>query len=165
MTKFIQSQTLQKINITHVVIESTKPFFAVKASLETLVPTLNAEISLLLVEGMSDRLKQLLEAAPELMIFVQRDHGMLLNIYGKPRLAVQYEIGNALTASTMTRYALAAGLYAPVRVILFEKDDGHTRIEYDLPSSLFGQFGNEHVDHVAYGLDAALARVVTAAMS
>jgi uncharacterized protein (DUF302 family) len=79
-----------------------------------------------------------------------------LNVVGQPRKALQYEIGNPHTASKMTRHRLAAGLYAPLRVILYEDEKGHAIFEYDKPSSLFGQFGDERVTAVARGLDAAL---------
>ena len=48
---------------------------------------------------------------------------------------MQYEIGNPLTAERMSRYALAAGLYAPLRVVLYEDESGRAIFEYDLPSS------------------------------
>ena len=146
------------IEVTHVVIESQKAAADVRTSLEALIPPIDDEIPVLLTDGVTDRLKQRLDAAPELSIFLKRDHGVLIGLYGKVRDAVQYEIGNPLTASRMTRYQLAAGLYAPLRVIIYEKDDGGSCIEYDLPSSLFGQFGDDRVTEIARGLDVALAR-------
>ncbi|MGC2405495.1 MAG: DUF302 domain-containing protein [Candidatus Cybelea sp.] len=144
-------------------MESQKAAADVRARLEALILSIDEEIALLLSDGVTDRLKQRLEAAPELSIFLKRDHGVLVGLYGKVRDAVQYEIGNPLTASTMTRYQLAAGLYAPLRVIIYEKDDGGSCIEYDLPSSVFGQFGDDRVTVVARGLDVALARALSAA--
>ena len=38
-----------------------------------------------------------------------------------------------------------------------------TCVEYDLPSSLFGQFGDERVDRVAAMLDRKLENLVTTA--
>ncbi len=151
------------VQVTHVVIESAKRSAEVRALLESLIPPIDEEIPLLLADGITDRLKQRLEAAPELCIFLKRDHGMLLGLYGQPRDAVQYEIGNPLTASTMTRYKLPAALYAPLRVVIYEKNGGGSRIEYDLPSSLFGQFGDERVTAVARTLDAALGAALSAA--
>jgi hypothetical protein len=81
----------------------------------------------------------------------------------KARNALQYDIGNPITASLMTRYRLAAALYPPIRVALYENDAGHGVFEYDQPSSTFGQFGDERVTAVARGLDAALARALTKA--
>jgi hypothetical protein len=153
----------RSVDVSHVVMESTKPFADVRHSLETSIAHLDEEIPVLLDDGMTDRLRQRLDAAPELSIFIERNHGALLQLYGQARNAIQYEIGNPLTASTMTRFGLAAGLYAPLRVILYENDDGGSCIEYDLPSSLFGQFGDERITKVAYGLDVALSRALSAA--
>jgi hypothetical protein len=157
------SMSRRAIEVTHVVIESLKAAVDVRTSLETLIPPIDEEIPVLLSDGITDRLKQRLEAAPELSIFLKRDHGAILGLYGNVRDAVQYEIGNPLTASKMTRYRLGAGLYAPLRVIIYEKDDGGSRIEYDLPSSLFGQFGDERITDYARGLDVALARALSSA--
>ena len=87
----------------------------------------------------------------------------MLAIAGKPRNALQYEIGNPVTASLMTRHQISAALYAPIRVVLYEDDAGHGVFEYDQPSTTFGQFGDERVTTVARGLDAALARALRAA--
>jgi len=146
--------------VIHVVIEASRPFEKVRLALEEIVPPIDPEIPVLLQDGLTDRLRQRLEAAPELSIFLMRDHGMLLGIYGKARKAVQYEIGNPLSASSMTCHQLAAANYAPLRVVLFEPDDGGSCIEYDLPSSLFGQFGDDRVTQVGRGLDDALDRVL-----
>jgi hypothetical protein len=135
-------------------------FEVIHVVIEALVPPIDPEIPVLLQDGLTDRLRQRLEAAPELSIFVTRDHGMLLGIYGLTRKAVQYEIGNPLTASSMTCHQLAAANYAPLRVILYEPDDGGTCIEYDLPSSFFGQFGDDRVTQVGRGLDIALDRAL-----
>lgn len=53
----------------------------------------------------------------------------------------------------MTRHAIGASLYGPLRVLVCEGEDGKTCIEYDKPSSLFGQFGGERVSRMAAALD------------
>jgi len=155
--------TRRNVDMVHVVVESTKPFAAARAALESAVPQLDPEIPELVSNGVTDRLKQRLDALAELSIFSEFNHGALLGIYGKQLSAVQYLIGNPLTASTMTRHDVAAGLYAPLRVILYETEEGGSRFEYDLPSSLFGQFGDERITEVAHGLDNALSRVISSA--
>lgn len=152
------------IQIEHVTLRSNKPFVTVKANLERLVPKLDEGIFQLVADGDIERLKQKLEQGPELAIFLFRDHGELLKIIGRSSKAVQYDIGNPLTASKMTRHQLAAGLYAPLRVILYEDETGGSIFEYDKPSSLFGQFDDEQVTVVARGLDAALERALQRAM-
>jgi uncharacterized protein (DUF302 family) len=153
------------IPVEHVRIESAKPFAEVKAALEGSVPQLDTMIFTLLQRGESDRARQQLERGPELSIFNSRDHGGLLQITGRPRKAVQYDIGNPLTATRMTQHRLPASLYAPLRVVLYENEAGRAIFEYDRPSSLFGQFDDERVTAVARELDASLERVLVKAAS
>src|SRR6516165_4073804 len=152
------------IPVEHVRIESAKPFAEVKAALEGSVPQLDTMIFTLLQRGESDRARQQLERGPELSIFNSRDHGGLLQITGRPRKAVQYDIGNPLTATRMTQHQLPASLYAPLRVVLYENEAGRATFEYDRPSSLFGQFDDERVTAVARELDASLERVLVKAV-
>jgi hypothetical protein len=49
-------------------------------------------------------------------------------------------------------------------VLLYENEDGTTCVEYDRPSSLFGQFGNDRIGPTAAMLDRKLEALVTAAM-
>jgi len=156
--------TTRIIQVEHVTIRSTKRFADARAKLERSLPQLNPEIPSLMASGDAKRLHEKLEAGPELAIFLSRDHGGLLRITGQPRKALQYEIGNPLTASKMTRHQLAAGLYAPLRVILYEDQEGGSVFEYDRPSSLFGQFSDQQVDEVARGLDVALERALRHAL-
>ena len=109
------SMSVKKITIEHVTIRSSNTFAAVRASLEALVPRLDDGFLTLLRFGLIDRARQELEFAATLSIFGSRDHGALLAIAGLGRQAIQYDIGNPLTASLMTRHKVSAGLYAPVR--------------------------------------------------
>jgi len=51
-------------------------------------------------------------------------------------------------------------MYAPFRIVLYENEQGHAVFEYDKPSSLFGQFGDERVTMIALQLDAAIGRAI-----
>ena len=153
-----------QVQIEHVRIEAAKPFEAVKAALEDLVPPLDPAIPEALRWGDIVRANEALLHGPELAIFSARDHGGLLRTAGYARKALQYEIGNPLTASRMTQHQLPASLYAPLRVVLYESESGHAVFEYDRPSSLFGQFGDERVTAVARELDASLERVLAQAL-
>src|SRR5215469_17694080 len=112
--------TQQRIQVEHVRIEAAKPFADVKAALEAVVPPLDPTIPEALRQGDIGRAKEALQRGPELAIFGARDHGGLLRIAGLARKAIQYEIGNPLTATRMTQHQLPAALYAPLRVLLMK---------------------------------------------
>ena len=157
------STVRRRIQVEHVAIDATKSFEAVRAAFEELAAPLDPAIPEALRRGDIGRAKEALQRGPELAIFTARDHGGLLRTAGLARKAVQYEIGNPLTATEMTRYQLPAALYAPLRVLLYESEAGRAVVEYDRPSSLFGQFGDERVTAVGRELDAKLERVLVKA--
>jgi uncharacterized protein (DUF302 family) len=97
------------------------------------------------------------------MLFSTQDHGALLRLAGQKRKAIQYVVGNPLIALQMTQHDIRASLYAPLRVLIYETGDGKTCLEYDKPSSLFGQFGNERISPTAAMLDNKLEGLVAAA--
>jgi uncharacterized protein (DUF302 family) len=104
-----------------------------------------------------------LEGETGLILFRIDQHGYLLNVIGRPRKAKQYLIGNPMTATRMTRHDIRAALYAPLRVLVYEDLDGHSFVEYDLPSSLFGQFGNSQIAEVGKELDRKIVDVINKA--
>jgi hypothetical protein len=124
---------------------------------------LRPEMSEILARGQNEKVTIARRDWPKLWLFVMRNHGQLTAADGLASKAMQYEIGNPLTAERMTRHVLAAGLYAPLRVILYESSAGHAVFEYDLPSSLFEQFGDERITQVGRELDAELETVLQAA--
>ena len=156
----IQMHDSKTVYIRHHTILSNNSFEIVKAKLERIVPRIDDGIFTLLRYGESERALKELEALPALSIFGYRDHGAVLSIVGLNRKALQYDIGNPLTASKMTRHRISAALYAPIRVLLREDEDGIVGFEYDLPVSTFGQFSNRDVDAVARQLDADLQATV-----
>jgi uncharacterized protein (DUF302 family) len=160
---FSPIMTKQTITVEHVRVESAKSFPDVRAALERTLPRLDPSLVKALGEGDVERAAREKKEGSELSIFLVRDHGALLKISGKARNALQYDIGNPITASLMTMHRLAAALYAPIRVVLYENDAGQGVFEYDRPSTTFGQFGDERVTAVARGLDVALTLALTRA--
>ena len=154
------SVTSQTIAVEHIRISSGRPFAEVRRKLESTVPKLDAGIAEALGSGDQQRANDYEKTGPKLSIFGERDHGALLQIVGRRRNALQYDIGNPLTASKMTRHQLPAALYAPLRVVLFEDEQGRGIFEYDKPSSFFGQYGDERVTEVGHYLDDTLEAVL-----
>lgn len=156
-----------KISVEHVRLTAVKPFDEFTAAFEGQLGHFDEAVYKELENGVDPAaVKARLESmvGPSgFMLFRTSDHGGLLRIVGKPRKAIQYLVGNPLFAIEMTRHAIGAGLYAPLRVLIHEDEDGMTCVEYDLPSSLFGQFGDERVDRVAAMLDRKLEDLVTTA--
>jgi uncharacterized protein (DUF302 family) len=152
--------SVKQITVEHITIRSSKAFAEVRTALETLAPHLDDGFLTLLRFGLVDRALKELKAAATLSIFASRDHGGLLAIAGLKRQAIQYDIGNPLTASLMTRHRISAGLYAPIRVLLRESPEGEVAFEYDRPVSTFGQFAEESVDIIARKLDEDLENIL-----
>ncbi len=148
--------TSKHFSVQHVTIVSSLSFAEARRKLELAFPKLNLKIVQHLAGGNLQEVEHYEESGPRLSIFAERDHGALLKIVGRPSNAIQYEIGNPVTASKMTRYCLGAALYAPLRVVLFENGEGRAVFEYDQPSSLFGQFGDDRVTAVGRELDEQL---------
>ena len=94
-----------------------------------------------------------------------RNWGFDLVLGEQKRKAVQYVVGNPLFALQMTQHDIRAGLYAPLRVLLYEEERGKTCLEYDRPSSLFGQFGNDRIAPTAAMLDRKLEALVSASFA
>lgn len=152
--------TSRLIEVEHIRIESAKSIDEVRLTLEAIVPQRDTTVSDALERGNKERVEDERQHGPKLALFLTRGHGRLLAIYGHARKAYQYEIGNPITAASMTQHRLAASLYAPLRVALYEDDRGRGVFEYDKPSSLFGQFGDARVTDVACELDASLKSIL-----
>ena len=97
------------------------------------------------------------------MLFGTQDHGSLLRLAGQKRKAIQYVVGSPLFALQMTHHDIRASLYAPLRVLIYEDEQGRTCLEYDKPSSLFGEFGNDRIAPTAAMLDKKLEALVAEA--
>jgi uncharacterized protein (DUF302 family) len=154
-------------NIDHVRLTAEKPFEKFKASLEQQLGHFDPAVYKDLEVGgepraARDRLEAMVGPS-DFMLFQTSNHGLILQLVGKPRKAMQYVLGNPLFAVEMTRYAIGAALYTPLRVLIYEAEEGQTCVEYDLPSSLFGQFGDENVDRMAESLDRKLEALIAAA--
>jgi uncharacterized protein (DUF302 family) len=157
-----------KVTIEHVHVETQKKFGEVTAALEGRMGKFDPAVYEELRSGADPgAVRARLEgmAGPSgFMVFRTSDHGALLRLAGQTRKAVQYLLGNPLFAVRMTKHDIRAGLYAPLRVLVYEDEGGKTFVEYDRPSSLFGQFGNASVTEVATMLDRKLEQLVAEAI-
>jgi len=157
-----------RVTIEHIHLETKKPFAEVTSALVARMGRFDPDVYEDLRTGADpDAVRIRLEGmtgTSGFMLFQITDHGVLLRLAGQTRKAVQYILGNPLFAVQMTQYEIPAGLYAPLRVLIYEDEQGKTCVEYDKPSSLFGQFGNAKVTDVATILDRKLEQLVSEAV-
>jgi uncharacterized protein (DUF302 family) len=162
------SMKVTRIAVEHVRWVADKPFDQVTKALEKQMGRFDPEVYQALAAGEDpEKVRPRIEAmaGPSgFMLFRTSDHGALLRLAGQEKKALQYLLGNPLFAVQMTRHDVRAGLYAPLRVLVYENEPGKTCVEYDKPSSLFGQFGSAKVTEVATMLDRKLEQLVARAL-
>ena len=95
-------------------------------------------------------------------LFYEIDHGQWLPLFGIRRKVVRWVLGNPLIAITMIRHDITAGLFAPVELLLVEKESGNgSMLIYDLPSSLMVIEPNPALLQAARVLDHKLHMLVS----
>ena len=153
--------------VDHVRLATDKPFEDVASAFERQLGRFEPGVYQALAaggdaEGTRGKIEAM--AGPSgFMLFATHNHGALLHLAGQQRKAIQYVVGNPLFALRMTQHDIRASLYAPLRVLIYENDEGKTCVEYDRPSSLFGQFGNDRIAPTAAMLDKKLEALVAEA--
>jgi len=154
--------TRTALPVEHIRIDTARSYEEVLAALECL-PRFDDRIRLLLRNGETEQVNAELEKLQGdvgLTLFSVATHGDWLQILNDPRKAIQLVIGNILISTQMTQHEPAAGLYAPLRIMLYENEAGSATIEYDRPSTLFGQYADDRVTAVAQALDRKIHEVL-----
>jgi uncharacterized protein (DUF302 family) len=157
-----------RISVDHVRLVTEKPLDEVTSAFERQLGRFEPGVYQRLAAGgdaEGARAKIEAMAGPSgFMLFASHNHGALLRLAGQQRKAIQYVVGNPLFALQMTQHDIRASLYAPLRVLIYEDEQGKTCVEYDRPSSLFGQFGNDRIAPTAAMLDRKLEALVSASI-
>ncbi len=89
-------------------------------------------------------------------IFWDMEQGSTMRLAGIPIESKFYHVGNAVIARGLFEYSGAAGLGAPVRVCVSQRDGEETRIDMDLPSAFFSKFPERRPSSVPALLDEKL---------
>ncbi len=99
-------------------------------------------------------------------LFSEIDHGSWIAVFGVRRKAVRWILGNPLVAITMLRLDIAAGLFAPVELLLVDKPEGRgAMLVYVRPSSLIAIDGDSELLAAAKALDAKFEALISRATS
>jgi uncharacterized protein (DUF302 family) len=150
--------TSAPLPVEHIKITTRKSYSEVKAGIEKLGRLDDGVRALLAkndIDGLRGALKRI-AGEDGLAIHYVGTHGDFLALKGERRPVTAYLIGNVLSAVEMTKVNPAAGLYAPLRVVAYANDTGGTTVEYDRPTSMFGQFKESEIDTMARSLDQRL---------
>lgn len=159
------SQVEHSITVQHIRKGSSKPFDAVVTTFESLLGKPTMESIREAVETNQGEVKiSAMQGQSGFMILGCLDMGAVIpTLRQKDIRAKQYLIGNPLFADQMIRHNVEAGLYAPLRVFLFEDQKGSSFV-FDRPSTLFGQWHSLEIDNVAQKLDRLLDNLIDAAL-
>jgi uncharacterized protein (DUF302 family) len=154
--------TIRKVEIERFSMTSSKPFEVVVAALKAAVghPEMN-EFSK--ATGGARTFAELESSVHRwlgstgLMMFIEFDLGAILRKetgLDTPKI-VRLVIGNPLIMKEMARHVPDAGSYAPVTILVDERQDG-VHVSYDRMASLLTPYGNLDALAVARELDAKI---------
>jgi uncharacterized protein (DUF302 family) len=158
--------SIKRFEIERVSVTSSRPFEAVVAALKDAIGRLD------LVEfakaskqaGTFADLKAVIDqnlGKTGLMLFMELDHGSVLRKetgLTTPKI-VRLVIGNPLVMKEMAKHVPEAGSYAPVTVLIDERDDG-VHLSYDRMASLLAPYGNMDAIAVARDLDSKIENLL-----
>src|SRR5258706_6109470 len=136
--------TLAQFDGVLITIHSEHSFFEVTKAIES---SLQRFSNTKLMEYVAHEDREGLEAyvdeisAPSnFSIFWEMEQGPTMRLAGIPIESKFYLVGNAVIARGLFRYTAAAGLGAPVRICVSQRDGEETRIDVDQQSAFFSKF-------------------------
>jgi uncharacterized protein (DUF302 family) len=150
---------IRKIEVERFSLISSKPFDKVVAALyASIVHPDMAEFGRSTSEaGSFVELQRAVEkglSEAGLMLFMQLDHGAVVRKEtgrNTPRI-IRFIMGNPLIMMEMAKHVPDAGSYAPVSVLVDERQDG-VHLSYDRMASFLATYGNADALRVAEYLD------------
>jgi uncharacterized protein (DUF302 family) len=154
--------TTRRVEIERFSVVSSRPFQEILASLKSAVgrPDMQefakATKSAQTFAELEDVVRKGL-GKTELMIFMELDLGAILRTetgLDTPKI-VRLVIGNPLIMKEMAKRVPDAGSYAPVTILLDERQDG-VHLSYDRMASLLAPYRNAEALAVAHDLDAKI---------
>ena len=157
---------IQEVKVQRFSLTTSRSFEAVVASLKAGVGRLDlaAFASASKSPGTFAELEEVINrdmGKTHLMLFLEFDHGAVLRKetgLDKPKI-VRLVIGNPLVMKEMAKHVPDAGSYAPVTVLVDERDDG-VHLSYDRMTSFLSPYENPDALKVARELDSKVERLL-----
>jgi len=146
-----------------VTIRSKKSFFEVTKAIESSlqrfsVPRMMEYVAHADREGLEAYVAQVSEPS-KFSIFWEMEQGSTMRLAGIPIESKFYLVGNAVIARGLFRYTAAAGLGAPVRICVSQRDGEDTRIDLDQVTAFFAKFPETAPSDVPHLLDTEMVKV------
>jgi uncharacterized protein (DUF302 family) len=157
---------IQEVKVQRFSLTTSRSFEAVVASLKAGVGRLDlaAFASASKSPGTFAELEEVINrdvGKAHLMLFLEFDHGAVIRKetgLDKPKI-VRLVIGNPLVMKEMAKHVPDAGSYAPVTVLVDERDDG-VHLSYDRMTSFLTPYENPDALKVARELDSKVERLL-----
>jgi uncharacterized protein (DUF302 family) len=156
--------TVQRFSLT-----TSKSFREVVAGLESRIghPDMQTFRSDLAAAGNDEDLERIVQDATGpsgLMEFARFDLGEVLRkeLGTRAPQTLRLVVGNPVIMKQMVKYVPDAGSYAPVTILIEEREDG-VHISYDEMASYLAPYGSREALHVAKELDSKVEAILIAA--
>jgi uncharacterized protein (DUF302 family) len=161
--------TIRDIELRRYTISTRKNFSDVVAAIDAQIghPQMEGFRNAMTQARTADELKSVVDAAlgpAGLMEFTRFDFGELLRKDdANARQSVRIVAGNPLIMKDMVKHVPDAGSYAPITILVDEREAG-VCVSYDLMESLLAPYGSSAASEVARGLDAKVKGLIDAAV-
>jgi uncharacterized protein (DUF302 family) len=159
----------RSIYVQRLSVISSKPFPEVVASIEAQVGHPNMATFRKTVTGAQteEELEKVVQGSlgpSGFMEFARYDLGEVLQKESKAKTpqVLRLVIGNPLIMKEMVKFVPDAGSYAPVTILIDEREDG-VHLSYDTMASFLAPYGNKAALKVARDLDTKVAALLTTA--
>ena len=142
-------------------IRSRKSFFEVTKAIESNLPRFHTpKLMEYVTHGNRAGVEAYVDSTSKPMaIFWDFEQGSTIRLAGTPIESKFYLVGNAVIAHGLSEYTGAAGLGAPVRICVSQRDGEETRIDMDQNSAFFSKFPEMRPSSVPALLDAKMIKV------
>lgn len=88
-----------------------------------------------------------------MMVLAEINQGKILSMTGLKLNSITLFVGNPTVGNKLFSANKGVGIAVPIRVNVYEDNDGKTYVSYVKPSNQLASFGNEQINKIAQMLD------------
>jgi len=159
-------KNISEIEVRRLSIVSLKPFEEVVHKIRSLIghPDMTTFHDSVTSAKTPEELEKLVRKSTvnDAMEFIQFDPGEILRKEGKDSKIIRLLVGNPLIMKEMAKETPDAAAYAPVTILIDEREDG-VHLSYDLMESLLEPYGSKDASMLARDLDGKIETLLNSA--